>query len=264
MAKDPAFLFYTQDFTTGTQFLSDEQIGKYIRLLCAQHQHGHLSEKHMLHICKTYDKEVFDKFIKDDDGNYYNERLEHEVNRRKTYSESRRNNAKHPKKQRVKNSKAYAKHMPEHMENENINTIIKQLVERLNIEVPENEKKYTTMLVVKMFQAFLDENPDYFHHKETDYAACLQIAYHIAGMKKWSKHDVINGKMGDCLNSWQSIIQYIKDDKWFSGRSLSDLSSVKEWQRLTQQMSKHTTNGKSTTTKQSSSADGKFPQTDTL
>ena len=45
MAKDPAFLFYPSDFLTGTMFMTDEQVGKYIRLLCAQHQKGHLCEK---------------------------------------------------------------------------------------------------------------------------------------------------------------------------------------------------------------------------
>ncbi len=48
MAKDPAFLFYTGDFSTGTQFFTDEQVGKYVRLLMAQHQIGHLEEKHMI------------------------------------------------------------------------------------------------------------------------------------------------------------------------------------------------------------------------
>jgi len=47
MGKDPAFLFYSSDFTIGTQFMTDEQVGKYIRLLCAQHQTGHLDEEHM-------------------------------------------------------------------------------------------------------------------------------------------------------------------------------------------------------------------------
>jgi len=31
--KDPAVLFYTQDFLTGTFTMTDEQVGKYIRLL---------------------------------------------------------------------------------------------------------------------------------------------------------------------------------------------------------------------------------------
>jgi uncharacterized protein YdaU (DUF1376 family) len=128
MAKDPAFLFYTQDFYTGTQFFSDEQVGKYIRLLCAQHQHGHLPEKHMLSICKTHDEDVFHKFVKDEAGLYYNKRLEIEVNKRNSYTESRRNNAQHPKKQKVKKKKAYVKHMDTHMENENDNEIENELL----------------------------------------------------------------------------------------------------------------------------------------
>lgn len=111
MAKDPAFLFYSSDFTIGTQFLTDEQTGKYIRLLVAQHQHGRLSEKHMLQICKTYDFDVFSKFIRDEDGVYYNERLENEVFKRRKYSESRSNNRQA--------KKTYVPHMEN--ENENIN-----------------------------------------------------------------------------------------------------------------------------------------------
>ena len=45
MNKDPAFLFYTSDFLTGTMFMTDEEVGVYIRLLCVQHQHGGLIEK---------------------------------------------------------------------------------------------------------------------------------------------------------------------------------------------------------------------------
>ncbi len=92
MAKDPAFLFYTGDFSTGTQFFTDEQVGKYIRLMMAQHQHGHLSEKQMIFICKERDDMIFEKFKVDSEGKYYQERLENECNKRKAFSESRRNN----------------------------------------------------------------------------------------------------------------------------------------------------------------------------
>lgn len=106
MAKDPAFLFYTGDFSTGTQFFTDEQLGKYVRLLMAQHQLGHLHEKHMIQICKTHDKDVFDKFVRDENGLYYNIRLENEIISRKKYSESRSENRKN------KNiSKTYDSHM---------------------------------------------------------------------------------------------------------------------------------------------------------
>ena len=43
---------------------------------------------------KTHNEEIFSKFKIDEEGNYYNERLETEINKRKAYSESRRNNLK--------------------------------------------------------------------------------------------------------------------------------------------------------------------------
>ena len=68
MSKDPAFLFYSSDFMTGTFMMTDKQVGQYIRLMCLQHQHGHLSEKQMLSICKKHDDDIWDKFIKDENG----------------------------------------------------------------------------------------------------------------------------------------------------------------------------------------------------
>jgi hypothetical protein len=93
--KDPAFLFYSNDFLSGTFTMTDEQVGKYIRLLCIQHQKpdGVLTEKDMLNICKTYDEDIFCKFIKKGD-NFYNQRLFDEVERRRLYSKSRSDNRK--------------------------------------------------------------------------------------------------------------------------------------------------------------------------
>ena len=121
MSKDPAFLFYSSDFLTGTMFLSDEQTGKFIRLLCVQHQKGRLSEKHMLNICKTYDKDIFEMFKKDDEGLFFNERLEYEHNKRKSYSESRRSNRTKKKTEDKNICKTYDKHMENENENRNVN-----------------------------------------------------------------------------------------------------------------------------------------------
>jgi hypothetical protein len=117
MAKDPAVLFYTSDFLSGTFTMDDSQVGKYIRLLCLQHQKGKLTQKDMLSICKAYDVEIWDKF-KVEDGFYYNERMYNETIRRQKFSESRRNNAKSPKKEST--SEAYAKHMETETENRTI------------------------------------------------------------------------------------------------------------------------------------------------
>jgi len=121
--KDPAFLFYSSDFLTGTYFLNDTQVGKFIRLLCFHHQKGRLTKDHMLKICLTYDKDIFDLFTQDENGLYFNERLESEVDRRKKYSESRRSN----RKKKTNNetpvlniSKTYDQHMETETETEAI------------------------------------------------------------------------------------------------------------------------------------------------
>lgn len=92
MSKDPAVLFYTSDFIVGTMTMDYEQKGKYIQLLCLQHQNGHLSEKQMLLVCGSYDEDIFSKFEKDEEGKYYNERMEEESIKRRKFTESRRNN----------------------------------------------------------------------------------------------------------------------------------------------------------------------------
>lgn len=140
--KDPAFLFYSSDFLSGTMLMTDEEIGQYIKLLCLQHQKGHLKEKDMLNICKTYNEDIFSKFIKDADGNYYNERLEYEANKRKAYSESRRNNRKKKEEKKtceedMKNiCNSYEKHMGNRNRNENIdinkNILYNEDVEKIN------------------------------------------------------------------------------------------------------------------------------------
>ena len=122
--KDPAILFYTSDFLTGTILMTDEQVGKYIRLLCVQHQKGHLSKEDMLKICKTYDKDIFKEFKEDSSGLFYNERLDVEIKRRLNYSQSRRDNRLNKKtethdKHMINISKRYVKHMETETETEN-------------------------------------------------------------------------------------------------------------------------------------------------
>lgn len=121
MSKDPAILFYTSDFLTGTMTMTNEQTGKYIKLLCMQHQKGILSEKDMIFICGSYDEDIFSKFIKTDHG-YYNERMRFEAEKRANYSLSRASNRSNlNKKQTKKHMKKICKSYDEHMENENEN-----------------------------------------------------------------------------------------------------------------------------------------------
>ena len=148
MGKDPAFLFYTADFTTGTVLMTDEQVGKYIRALCHQHQKGHITEKDMMKICKSYDEDIFEKFRQDDEGRYYNERLDKEVNKRAEYANSRRNNRLSKKSEEDSDNicGTYVNHMSIHMENEN---------ENINRDVIEVKDK--RIVKEKRESDFLDE-----------------------------------------------------------------------------------------------------------
>lgn len=123
MSKDPAVLFYTSDFLTGTLFFTMEQKGQYITLLCIQHQHGSIPENHMISICGSFDNPVISKFTKDDQGNYYNERMKIEAEKRKSFCLSRSNNKSgRPKKNKKSNhTKIICKSYDNHMENENEN-----------------------------------------------------------------------------------------------------------------------------------------------
>ena len=152
MSKDPAFLFYSSDFLTGTALMSDEQVGKYIKLLCYQHQKGHLTERDMLKICSTHDEDILCKFEKDENGLFYNVRLQQEVEKRKAYSESRRQNRIKKDMNNISNS--YDKHM----ENENENVIVNRnsIKNKKNLEKKE-ETIYRSFAHLKITTAEVDK-----------------------------------------------------------------------------------------------------------
>ena len=170
--KDPAFLFYSSDFLTGTMLMTNEQVGMYIRLMCLQHQKGHLKEKDMLYICKTYDEEIFSKFTKDDEGNYYNQRLEQEIEKRKKYSDSRRQNRLNKSKEEKSDEdmsdicNSYVLHMENENENINKNKIINkdkeisklitEIISYLN-KVTNSNYKSTTKKNQDLIKARLNE-----------------------------------------------------------------------------------------------------------
>ena len=90
--KDPAFLMYPEKFLAGTFFMTDEQLGRYIKLLCLQHQKGHLTTEQMSKVLHDDDLEVFEKFIRDDEGKWYNVRLDQVITEREEFAERQRLN----------------------------------------------------------------------------------------------------------------------------------------------------------------------------
>jgi len=92
VAKDPAFLFYSSDFLNGVADLTMEERGQFITLLCLQHQKGTLTDKTIRLSLGSVSVDVLSKFSKDKDGNFFNERLSEEIEKRIQFTESRRNN----------------------------------------------------------------------------------------------------------------------------------------------------------------------------
>lgn len=138
MAKDPAFLFYPNDWLGGTMGMTFEAKGAYVELLMLQFNRGHMT-KHMIgqavgHLWVN----IEDKFRMDKDGLYYNVRLDLEKEKRKNYSKSRRNNLS-GKNQHTKKGG----HMTSHMENVNVN-------EDLNKDV-SIKKVFNTMPISENF-----------------------------------------------------------------------------------------------------------------
>jgi len=130
MAKDPAVLFYTSDFLVGTYSMTDAQCGQYMRLLCLQHQNGHLTDAIMHDVLHgKMDAGIVQKFKIDADGLYYNERMDAETNRRRDYVKSRSANRK-PKTSSsdAADKKIICESHDEHMETATVTTINTQVI----------------------------------------------------------------------------------------------------------------------------------------
>src|SRR5690606_31592775 len=115
MAKDPAILWYPSDYIGGTSDYTFEEKGAYMEILMKEFEHGGpLPEAKIKRILREKYHAIWEvireKFQQDENGNWYNERLELERERRKKFTESRRNNLK------KKNNPHKDSHMCSHMD----------------------------------------------------------------------------------------------------------------------------------------------------
>lgn len=146
MAKDPAFLFYPSDFLTGTLAMPFDERGRYITLLCFQHQSGRMTEETIRFLVGSFSDMLRLKFSRDENGLFYNERLEEEIKKRTDFLESRRNNGRlggRPKKENNLNE-TYTK--PRHKPKQN-----------LREDVNENENIITSSLFSSEFSKVWNE-----------------------------------------------------------------------------------------------------------
>lgn len=219
MAKDPAVLFYTSDFLTGTGLLSDEQVGKYIRLLCYQHQKGILTERDMMNICKTYDEDIWSKFVKTDEG-YYNQRMKEEADKRRNYSESRRQNKLKSKKSEdmLNICSSYEQHMENENENINDNIISNNIINNK----PKKFIKPELFEVQNYFEELsnLQEAEGFYNYYESngwkvgrnpmkDWKAASRNW--IKNAKNYKKHDTTKSNFDKYVERRNEVIDYVAE-----------------------------------------------------
>lgn len=91
--KDPAFLFYSKDFISGTMIMSKEEIGQYILAMCFLHQHGgYLPKSKLESAVGTLKTAVVNKMSLSKEGYLFNKRVLLEMDKRNNYVKSRQEN----------------------------------------------------------------------------------------------------------------------------------------------------------------------------
>lgn len=190
MAKSPAVLWYSSDFLTGTMFMTDEEVGKYTKLLCAQQQHvTNEIDKEAFNNVVGSKKRIREKFIETETG-FYNQRMRDECIKRKLYCESRQTNRK----------STYVEHMENENEIENKKKKREELLRKREEEFrmlvfKEGEGKYTNDMKSKFCDYWTERNKS-----ETKMRYELQPVFEIRRrLVTWANRDrqIVSGKKED-------------------------------------------------------------------
>lgn len=269
--KDPAFLFYSKDWLEGTAEMLPEEKGVYIDLLCHQHQKGSLpiDTKRLAKIVGLSEQDflfiwsgIKSKFV-ENDHRYYNRKLTDVVTERLEKGVKnkiigtlaavvRLSKVSEEIKKEARKGFRFEDFLTEKDQNLT-ETITEWFQKRLKSIANANEDANANIYCIKeggtgetendidvnpeaiapkMVTVFKTAYPKYPIDREADFKSCVEIAKKIALNNGWSKSSILNGRMNDVLSNWSAMVNYSKNDKWFSTRSISDFN--KEFQRLIQ------------------------------
>ena len=221
MARDPAFLFYSDHFLMGCSDLTMQERGQYITLLCIQHQKGFLTRKSIgLCLGLSWDdvsEDLKSKFTENEDGEISNERLSLEIEKRKNFSRKQSENGKlggrppknskpkddlSEKKETQNKPKPKAKKKPEETLLVNVN--VNENIDEIIIEKKESD------LISEKINKLVDpdlEMPDEFKplwadwieyrkaKKKKPYAAAKFEQLAVNKFLKHSENDIQKGKL---------------------------------------------------------------------
>jgi hypothetical protein len=196
MGKDPAFLFYSQDFIVGVQTMCFEDRGKYITILSQMHQQGRMNEETIRFLVGNVSVMLKSKFSIDENGFWYNARLEEEISKRVSFVESRRANGLkggRPNKASGKpNAKPSGKARKKLVENENENEnkdVFYRSFNHLSISEEEYKKLTDIGYSKRQIDDILDRIENYKDNKK--YKSLYLTA------KTWLKKETPENKAND-------------------------------------------------------------------
>ena len=140
MGKDPAFLFYANDWAGGTSYFSIEEKGAYLELLLLQFHKGKFTEQQAKQVLNTSFTNVWetvkDKFL-NEGGFYWNDKMAETIEKRKSFTNSRRmNRLGKTKKEDKKNT---SKTLVKLVGNGDGNGIVNR---KLEMELPFNSENF--------------------------------------------------------------------------------------------------------------------------
>jgi len=224
MSKDPAFLFYPNDYLGGTMGFNLEQHGAYLLLLIYQFNNGSFSVETACQIVGTQVFESIRHKFTENNGCICNARLMQEIEKRKSFTESRRNNAKKGWKTKKTDAYAmqvhsicndYALHMGNENENENRIAIEKGGCKGEKQVVPKKAKKEFTPPTMEEFTAYCTEY---------GYSGVSNRAYRGYCAADW--HD----STGKKIINWKQKLQHV----WFrpENKSKNDRTQLQETKNL--------------------------------
>ncbi len=183
-----------------------------MRLLMAQHQHGHLSENQMIFICKSYDKDIFSKFTKDQKGMWFNERLEIEIEKRKKYVLSRSKNKEGKTKEKII-PLSYDSHMENENEIENKDFKYKYESEKIDVE-----EKLTAL-----DELYLDQQRIKWQHVNFDFEVNSFMEKVRGSPDHYKNHDT-----GGIRLAFQSQLRNAKSKQNGLGKKADEINSRRE------------------------------------
>jgi len=226
MAKDPAFLFYPNDYMGGTLGMTLEEKGAYMELLILQFNKGHFTIEQAKKLLNGSFERLWEvvkeKFVEDETHGFFNERLEEEKNKRKKFNIKQKERGS--KGGRPKKNPDETRTKPGGYKNDNPDESLLENENRNENEINSFEKS-EKLLIPDMQKIWVKKFPKYFLEKEKDFPALFKISSNVAqlvGVTDNPLSQTVEEK-NQIKHRWGEIVDFISREDFFKNYSLSQV-----------------------------------------